>query len=105
MCRRMAGAYERRKGWGMQRYRCHKVVEAARVSVIYGKGEILANGVVACSGGDWVLGLEGGQKVKLAAQHKPKIGGYFVLYEDGYTSYSPASTFEAGYTLEKGLEA
>lgn len=25
-------------------------------------------------------------------------GGYFVWYDDGYQSYSPAQAFEAGYT-------
>lgn len=31
-------------------------------------------------------------------KHKPEIGGYYVLYDDGYTSYSPAKAFEEGYT-------
>ena len=26
-------------------------------------------------------------------------GGYLVVYEDGYESYSPAEAFEKGYTL------
>lgn len=32
-------------------------------------------------------------------KHTPHIGGYFVLYEDGYMSFSTAKAFEAGYTL------
>jgi len=31
-------------------------------------------------------------------KHKPEVGGYFVQYEDGYKSYSPAKAFEEGYT-------
>ena len=31
------------------------------------------------------------------ARHNPEIGGYFVVYKDGYTSYSPAAAFEEGY--------
>lgn len=31
-------------------------------------------------------------------KHEPQVGGYFVRYEDGYTSFSPAAAFEAGYT-------
>lgn len=27
------------------------------------------------------------------------VGGYFVVYDDGYTSFSPAEAFESGYTL------
>jgi hypothetical protein len=32
-------------------------------------------------------------------KHEPKAGGYFVVYDDGYRSWSPAEAFEAGYTL------
>lgn len=32
-------------------------------------------------------------------KHKPKVGGYYVVYEDGYKSWSPADAFESGYTL------
>ncbi len=35
-------------------------------------------------------------------QHKVEAGGYFVWYEDGYKSFSPAGAFEAGYTLIGG---
>jgi hypothetical protein len=31
-------------------------------------------------------------------KHNPQAGGYYVLYEDGYVSFSPAQVFEAGYT-------
>jgi hypothetical protein len=31
-------------------------------------------------------------------KHKPESGGYFVVYDDGYESYSPAKAFEDGYT-------
>ncbi len=31
-------------------------------------------------------------------KHQPKAGGYMVVYEDGYESWSPADAFEAGYT-------
>jgi hypothetical protein len=32
------------------------------------------------------------------AKHKPVAGGYFVVYKDGYLSFSPAEAFEEGYT-------
>lgn len=35
---------------------------------------------------DWIL------------KHRPQAGGYFVTYQDGYRSYSPAEAFEAGNT-------
>ena len=31
-------------------------------------------------------------------KHAPQPGGYFIRYEDGYCSWSPAGAFEAGYT-------
>jgi len=31
-------------------------------------------------------------------QHRPEVGGYYVVYKDGYKSYSPAKAFEEGYT-------
>ena len=30
-------------------------------------------------------------------KHKPEAGGYYVQYEDGYKSFSPAQAFEEGY--------
>lgn len=33
------------------------------------------------------------------AKHRPQVGGYWVQYEDGYESFSPAKAFEAGYIL------
>ncbi len=32
------------------------------------------------------------------AKHKPEAGGYYVQYNDGYKSFSPATAFEEGYT-------
>lgn len=32
-------------------------------------------------------------------KHQPQVGGYYVVYKDGYKSFSPADAFEDGYTL------
>ena len=32
-------------------------------------------------------------------KHDPAAGGYFVEYDDGYESFSPAKAFNEGYTL------
>jgi len=34
-------------------------------------------------------------------KHKPEVGGYYVVYKDGYKSWSPAKAFEEGYYLIK----
>ena len=31
-------------------------------------------------------------------KHNPEVGGYYVVYDDGYKSFSPAKAFEDGYT-------
>lgn len=31
-------------------------------------------------------------------KHNPEVGGYYVVYTDGYKSFSPAKAFEDGYT-------
>ena len=32
-------------------------------------------------------------------KHKPVAGGYYVVYEDGYKSFSPEKAFEEGYSI------
>lgn len=84
----------------MQRYKSHKVVEAAKI----------LDFVVAEDGAIFVLdGQELGELVTgewIMKQVGPRgdvaslVGGYFVRYSDDYASWSPASAFEQGYTLE-----
>lgn len=33
-------------------------------------------------------------------KHKPEVGGYYVVYADGYKSFSPVKAFEDGYSLD-----
>jgi hypothetical protein len=30
-------------------------------------------------------------------RHRPQVGGYYVVYPDGYKSFSPAKAFTEGY--------
>ncbi len=74
-------------------YRCHKVVRAARITGFRQNGN--------ADMPDLLLGEIGGIVSLLPdwhAKHKPEVGGYYVLYEDGYASFSPAEAFEDGYT-------
>ena len=74
----------------LQRYRRHKEVNAARIERIH----ILEH--VA-----WIT-LEKESPIPMPREwverHAPEPGGYLVIYDDGYRSYSPAAAFEAGYT-------
>lgn len=70
-------------------YRCHKEVRAGKITAI-------------THFDGWTLSLEGCGIVTVSddwlARHEPVLGGYYVVYADGYKSYSPAEPFESGYT-------
>lgn len=77
----------------LPKWQCHKVVSAAQIEAI--------NDQHQPSGGA-VLTLLGGYRVSVDAswvqRHDARVGGYYVVYEDGYASYSPRAAFEGGYT-------
>lgn len=80
----------------MQTYRCFKVVQAFMIAAITDS--------YTCSDSEEctvVLRDANGAGVTVNSgyleKHKPAVGGYFVRYEDGYESFSPAAAFEAGY--------
>ncbi len=78
----------------MNKYKCHKVVQAAKI-VTVGIYEPVKMG--------YELRLGYGPHVYVNQEyfdkHEPKVGGYYVRYDTGYESWSPADAFEAGYTL------
>lgn len=57
--------------------------------------------------GSVTLYLEGGFANVIVTHHDlkhkpvPEAGWYLIQYADGYLSFSPASQFEAGYTLQE----
>lgn len=75
----------------MPRYRCHKEVWALKIKSIERDAVTLMSfedpGYAAIP-----ISFEWDEK------HKPQAGGYYVVYQDGYKSYSPAEAFESGYT-------
>lgn len=83
----------------MPKYQCHKQVWALKIKAV-------AQGTQPTDlpGGSWMLhpADDGYGPLEVShewyAKHKPEAGGYYVVYEDGYKSYSPASAFESGYT-------
>lgn len=87
---------------GMPRYKCHKEVWALKIKEIR---QAPAEDERCNAGGDWYLVPEdaGYGPVMVGndayyAKHKPQVGGYYVVYDDGYKSYSPAGAFESGYS-------
>ena len=82
----------------MPKYRCHKEVHALEIFHIkYDKEGMPANGsaiIIPAEAGyasfevshDYIL------------RHNPEVGGYYVVYKDGYVSFSPKEAFEGRYT-------
>lgn len=88
-------------GIEMPKYQCHKTVYALKIKTIVCDAEI-ARGRKT----DWSATITPEDSryapFKVDAdylqRHAPVAGGYYVVYEDGYTSFSPAKAFEDGYT-------
>ena len=84
-----------RDGMELPLYNCHKQVRAAKIT------EIESHESDGTGSHTMIFGDIGGSKFladEWKERHKPKVGGYYVVYNDGYTSFSPAQAFEEGYT-------
>lgn len=87
----------------MPKYRSHKEVWALKIRAVT-RNSVLAQLSGNESDGSAVITPEdegyGDIRVDAAylRKHDPKAGGYYVVYSDGYKSYSPAEAFESGYT-------
>lgn len=90
------------------RYKCHKEVWALKIAGLKytnrtGDEEAESDGSMLLTPADdryspFIVDAEYVQK------HKPKVGGYYVVYKDGYKSFSPADAFEEGYSLVEAHE-
>ena len=84
-------------------YRCHKEVRALKIREVVievviddaGRGE--ADRGASLMPEDQNFGAIR-VDVDFLRKHDPTPGGYYVIYEDGYKSFSPAVAFEGGYT-------
>jgi hypothetical protein len=74
---------------------CHKIVQAGRILTVTSQGGVVNRLLVELADGS-----AGHVQVPpdFAARATPKIGDYLVVYADGHKSWSPAATFEDGYT-------
>jgi|HubBroStandDraft_6_1064221.scaffolds.fasta_scaffold669086_2 hypothetical protein len=87
----------------MPRYRCHKEVWALKIASIQTDSERAETENRETDGGAWIAPVEHGYAIfhvphEFVQKHKPKAGGWYVVYADGYRSFSPAQAFEEGYT-------
>ncbi|RQZ76440.1 hypothetical protein DF052_00355 [Burkholderia glumae] len=89
----------------LPQYECHKKVWALKIKAIepkidsskYGLEAIIHNGATITPAEEGYAPFEVHQGY--IDKHSPKVGGYYVVYADGYKSFSPAEAFESGYTL------
>ena len=72
----------------MPRYQCHKKVWALKIADVTGCTITLADpGYAAFE-----------VEPEMYLRYTPTAGDYYVVYDDGYKSFSPAKAFEEGYT-------
>ena len=85
----------------MPRYQCHKQVSALKIASITRYEDERTDGPKL--GGAEITPAESGYapffiEAAYVSKHNPQADGYFVVYDDGYESWSPAEAFEQGYT-------
>ncbi len=85
----------------MPKYRSHKLVWALKVAKI----EPDRSAPHGAAGSCIITPAEEGYApfrvdAEYCLKHNPQIGGYYIIYPDGYKSWSPAPAFEDGYTKE-----
>ena len=75
-------------------YRSHKEVFALKIKAVYRGGDDGEQIMIKPEDGRYA---DFSVDVAYATKHEPKAGGYYVVYQDGYKSWSPAEAFEGGY--------
>jgi hypothetical protein len=91
-------------GIAMPRYKCHKEVAALKIKEVFGHGAKVPhpNGGEFERSGVWIVPEDSRyapfDEEWSYSRHNPKPGGYYVVYADGYKSFSPGKAFEEGYT-------
>lgn len=89
-------------GAEMPRYKCHKQVWALKikeVNSVWREGSDVAVHFLRTLVPEDATYAPFEVSAEYIVKHAPKAGGYYVVYDDGYKSYSPAAAFEAGYSL------
>ena len=77
-------------------YQCHKQVRACKISRVHVYRETDEDTFFLTPEDINLMTIE--VDVDFFDRHKPKAGGYYIVYADGYESYSPAEAFESGYS-------
>jgi hypothetical protein len=87
----------------MPLYKSHKTVRAVKIKEVVLHDPTGSEPALEFAGGFIIP--EGDKFVPIPFdadffnKHLPEAGGYYVVYADGYASFSPAKAFEEGYVL------
>lgn len=86
----------------LPKYQCHKKVWALKIKEIALDKETAEKENRETDGSALMSPQEPGYAPIILTseymlKHKPVVGGYYIVYEDGYKSFSPAEAFESGY--------
>jgi hypothetical protein len=79
----------------MPKYTCHKQVWALKIESV---NERMDGSAKLCIEDEGFASIEVNEAYM--RKHQPEAGGYYVVYKDGYKSFSPADAFESGYTKD-----
>ena len=80
----------------LPKYQCHKIVHALKIAAMEIREDKSAVIMPADEGyGKLITEAGWGDKYR---DNTFKDTGYYVVYDDGYTSWSPTKAFEEGYT-------
>lgn len=88
----------------LPKYKCHKEVHALKIAEIVFDYKLAQDENRRTDGSAFITPDEAGYAPihvdqEYLLKHNPQVGGYYVVYEDGYKSFSHAEAFEDGYTL------
>lgn len=92
-------------------YKSHKIVRAGRITQLAQEGDLAMKQQVTLIFGELARQVDGEIEVPTVdvtaewyVKHGVHTGGYYVIYEDGYTSFSPEEAFVSGYTKVEKIE-
>ena len=88
----------------MPRYKSHKIVHALKIKAAFNRAE--NDGISISFAEDGFAPIELDRDITNRFHFHDAEGkqdlGYYVVYKDGYVSWSPTKEFEDGYTLDVG---
>ena len=80
----------------LPKYKCHKEVWALKIKMV-GVNTQDGSGLITPEDARYSAFEVSSEYM---AKHNPVHGGYYVVYPDGYKSFSPPEAFESGYSLK-----